>query len=178
MRYAALSFALVLVAVACGGESSEPTATSVRSFDGTTVAGAPALAINDAGEVRIEWAGVTQVSYLAPVPNATDPLFFVHNEPNTDGFYLGLEAYTVFGAGWTGQLGTFAIDCENNGICLHFDPDGPGPAIDAGFDFLASGTIEFVQADLDGFEAILTDVAFTDGTTIPGPLVITGGDSD
>ena len=32
--------------------------------------------------------------------------------------------------------------------------------------------------DLDGFEAILTDVAFTDGTTIPGPLVITGGDSD
>lgn len=177
MRRIAPFLTVLLVLSACGGDSSVSTSTSVRPFDGTTVAGVPAVAINDAGEVSIDWTAVTQVSYLAPVPNATDPLFFVHNEPNADGFYLGLEAYTLFGAGWTGQLGTFDIDCEFNGICLHFDPDGPGPGIDAGFDFRATGTIEFVQADLDGFEAILSDVSFTDGTTIPGPLVITGGNA-
>jgi hypothetical protein len=176
MRRTAAVSVFLLALAACGGDSTETTVSSA-AFDGTTVAGAPALAINDAGEVAIDWTTVTQVSFLAPVPNATDPLFFVHNEPIADGFYFGLEAYTVFGAGWTGQLGTFDIDCEFNGICLHFDPDGPGPQIDAGFDFLATGTIEFVRADLDGFEAVLTDVAFTDGTTIPGPLIITGGDA-
>ena len=194
MRRAIPAIAFAITLAACGGGDSDAATTTTAATETTTTTvtpsteppapattaapeTAPAFEINDDGEVSIDWTAVTQVSFLAPVPNATDPLFFVHNDPDIDGFYLGLEAYTVYGAGWTGELGTFDIDCESNGICLHFDPDGPGPAIDAGFDFLVTGTVEFVQADLDGFEAILTDVAFTDGTTIPGPLVITGGNA-
>lgn len=181
-----LSFVILAAVSACGGSDAEPaTSTAATNAPGTTAASsaptaaldsAPAIQVADDGSVVIDWESLEGVSFSAPVPSATDPLFFVHNDPARDGFFLGLEAYTVYGAGWTGQLGTFAIDCEANGICLHFDPDGDGPGIDLGFDFAATGTIEFVRADIDGFEAILTDVAFSDGTTIPGPLVITGGE--
>lgn len=195
-RFTGLLLAMTLITAACGDDgdsasdtlsgSSNPRTTSASpvatdpAAPGTTAAPdqPPSFEINDDRQVVIDWEGLEGVSFSAPTPNATDPLFFVHNDPDTDGFFLGLEAYTTgYGSAWTGELGVFDIDCSptGSGICLHFDPDGPGPAGDLGADFLATGTIEIIRADLDGFEAILTDVAFTDGTAIPGPLAVTGG---
>ena len=125
--------------------------------------------------VTIDWAALEGIFFIPPSASFTGPFFLVHNNPDTDGFYLSLEAYTTgYGTAWEGEPGMSEIDCSpaGTGICLNFDPDGP--IDDLGADFLVTGDIEIIQADADGFEAILTDVAFTDGTTIPGPLTMTG----
>jgi hypothetical protein len=194
-----LSIAFVVLVAGCGGGTTSDTAATTTSAASsstttttaptttttaattttaqttTTIGSSAPFEINGDREVTIDWAALAGVFFAAPVPNADDPLFHVHNNPATDGFFLGVEAYTVYGPGWTGQLGTFDIDCAENGFCLHFDADGSGPESDLGADFMVTGTIEILRADIDGFEAILTDVAFTDGTTIPGPLRVTGG---
>lgn len=43
---------------------------------------------------------------------------------NEDGFDFHVELWTTHGFGWTGQLGTFPIDCTGIGICANFSPDG------------------------------------------------------
>lgn len=50
-----------------------------------------------------------------------DPFFQLHD--NEEGFYFNAELYTVYGLGWTGQTGTFDLDCTNNGICVYLVPD-------------------------------------------------------
>ena len=48
----------------------------------------------------------------------SDPFFHLHtNEPV---LFFAAELYTQWGAGWTGQTGTFAPDCNGNGICVYF----------------------------------------------------------
>jgi hypothetical protein len=57
---------------------------------------------------------------------------------------------------------------------VHFDADGPGPLTDLGADFLVTGSITFAALTATTFDVTLTDVTFSDGTTIPGPLRLTG----
>lgn len=195
MRPTLPAILLVLLIAACGGSDADSATTTTTAASSTSVAetttsvadtttttaaaattaAAGSITIDDDRVVTIDWESLGDVFFAAPVPSADDPFYFVHTDPATDGFFLGVEAYTVYGPGWTGQTGVFEIDCGANGICIHFDPDGPGPEGDLGADFMVTGTIEIVQADFDGFEAILTNVAFSDGTTIPGPLTVTGG---
>jgi hypothetical protein len=109
--------------------------------------------------------------------NPDDPFFHLHDQPE-DGFFFSLEMYTTgFGSGWTGQTGTFVLSCtaEGSGICIHFDPDGDGDEFgDLAADFAAGGTIQIDQLDDEGYDFTLTDVTFSDGTTIPGPTHLTG----
>ncbi len=51
-----------------------------------------------------------------------DPFFHLHT--NEDVLFFGAELYTEYGAGWTGQTGTFAPDCGANGLCVYLVPDG------------------------------------------------------
>jgi hypothetical protein len=51
-----------------------------------------------------------------------DPYFHLHSQE--DVLFFGAELYTAYGAGWTGQTGTFAPDCGTNGICTYLVPDG------------------------------------------------------
>jgi len=55
----------------------------------------------------------------------SDPFFQFHD--NEEGFYFNVELYTVYGPGWTGQLGTFDTDCNANGICVYLVPDDAHP---------------------------------------------------
>ena len=65
---------------------------------------------------------------------------------------VGVELYTVFGASWTGELGTFPTDCTTHGICVYLDPDGTGPLVGSG---PGSGTLTVIQ--LDGSSIITLD---------------------
>ena len=130
------------------------------------------------GVVSIDWAALQGPVFFAP-PSAGsgDPFYFVHTDPAVDGFFLSIEAYTTgYGTAWTGELGSFAIDCtpDGTGICVHFDPDGPGPIGDLGADFAVAGEITFIDLGTGGFVADLKNVTFSDGTVIPGPVRITG----
>jgi len=146
----------------------------VVTMVGTTVIGSAALSSN--GDVyTINWDALVGPIVFSP-PAGPDPYFLVHTSPPHDGFFFSVEAYTTYGPDWTGQLGTFDIDCSpsGTGICVHFDPDGNGPMPDLGADYLVTGTAEILQANGDNFVATLRDVVFSDGSTIPGPFTISG----
>jgi len=152
-------------------------ATTTTTTQAPTTTEAPADAITVEGTaVAIDWSQVSAPFFAGPVDGAADPFYHLHTDPGTDGFFLSIEAYTVYGTQWTGELGTFEIDCTEagTGICVHFDPDGPGPEGDAGADFLATGTITFHKLGAGGMQATLENVTFTNGLTIAGPLQVTG----
>ena len=173
--------AVALVAAACGGgpvtttSSGGVTTTGGFGATTTTTTAGPAL-VESGGVFTINWDALVGPVFFAPPGGGADPFFQVHTSPAEDGFFFGVEAYTVYGTAWTGQLGEFTIDCTQTGtgICVHFDPDGPGPSLDLGADFLVTGDVEILQADADGFVAVFSDVAFSDGSTIPGPFTVTG----
>ena len=125
--------------------------------------------------VTIDPAALAPLYYAPPVAGSSDPFYHIHTTPDIDGFFLSIEAYTVYGTDWTGELGTFDIDCSasGTGICVHFDPDGPGPMPDLGADFAVTGQVTFTVLEQDAFDVTLTDVLFSDGTIIPGPLNLT-----
>ncbi len=188
-RTVILAFAFV---AACGGNADTSTtsadsstttaaattttaaATTTTGAATTTAAGA-ALVEAD-GVYTINWDALQGPVFFAPPGGGADPFFHVHTTPAADGFFFGVEAYTVYGTAWTGQLGEFTVDCTpaGSGICVHFDPDGPGPMPDLGADFMVTGDVEIIQADAEGFVAIFSNVAFSDGSTIPGPFTVTG----
>jgi len=101
----------------------------------------------------------------------------IHTNPETDGFFLSLELYTVWGAGWTGQLGEFEMSCGDpaidTGICPYFDPDGPGPDPVKGSDFATSGSVTITRLDETGYEITVNSLVFSDGTTFT-PFTISG----
>lgn len=103
------------------------------------------------------WSGL----YSGFSDNAGDPLHQLHSE-GEDGFYFNVELYTVYGAGWTGETGTFATDCDANGICVYLDSDGtgPAPAVLAG----ADGEIEIRQIE-GGYDMTLSGLTFTGSPT-------------
>ncbi len=58
--------------------------------------------------------------------NPSDPFWHIHTQQ--DDIFLSLELYTMFGASWSGQTGTFPLDCNVPwGLCAIFDADGVGP---------------------------------------------------
>ena len=69
--------------------------------------------------------GPMHASYNA----GSDPFFHFHDNENENenGFYFNVELYTAYGAGWTGQTGTFETDCDSNGICVYLVPDDVNP---------------------------------------------------
>jgi hypothetical protein len=193
MRRAASVFLLLMAA--CGGGSGTTTSSTVAvtttAVGTTTVTTVPAVgttvivgttvvsgtALEVAGTVyTIDWSALVGPVVFTPPGGGSDPFFHVHNSPAHDGFFFSVEAYTVYGSAWSGELGTFEIGCfpAGTGICVHFDPDGPGPAPDLGADYMVTGTVEILQADAEGFVAVFTGVAFSDGSTIPGLFTVSG----
>jgi hypothetical protein len=194
-RHLILVAALALAGAACGGgtgststtttvpgTTSTSTATTVATTTTaaatttTEAAAGEALTVNPDGSYAIDWDALSGSVFFAPAGGGDDPFFQVHNDPAADGFFFSVEAYTVYGAAWSGELGDFEVSCvpAGSGICIHFDPDGPGPLGDLGADFMAIGDVTIVQADADGFVAIFSNLEFSDGTTIPGPFTVTG----
>ena len=162
--------------------TAEATATPASAPTGAgepTAEGQPAaLSVDADGVVAINWEALRGEPFFdPPVGGSADPFYHIHTMPNVDGFFFSIEAYTTgYGPAWTGELGTFAIDCSINGsgICVYFDPDGPGPIPVAGQGFDATGEITFHALSDEGYDLTLTDVAFSEGYTIPGPIRISG----
>ena len=151
--------------------AAETTAAETATSDApesTTTSAAPAgeaIAFGEPGAdgavpVTLDpgaWAGV----YAGFSENEGDPLHQLHSE-GEDGFFFNVELYTVYGAGWTGQTGTFATDCEANGICVYLDADGTGaaPAVLAE----ADGEIEIRSVE-GGYDMTLRGLTFTGSPT-------------
>ncbi|WKZ83125.1 MAG: hypothetical protein QY307_02415 [Acidimicrobiia bacterium] len=172
--------ATTTAAAATTTEATAATTTTEAAATTTTEAasGEGALVQNPDGSYTVDWSALSgPISYIPPQGGSSDPFYHVHNDPDTDGFFLSIEAYTVYGPGWTGELGTFDIDCSSagTGICVYFDADGPGPIPVSGADGSASGEIEFTILETDRFEATVSNLTFGDGTTIPGPFVVSAG---
>ncbi len=115
--------------------------------------------------------------FFAPAGGGTDPFFHIHTNPASDGFFLAFEMYTVWGGGWTGEMGTFPVTrtdpASSTGICPYFDPDGPGPLPVLGGDFATTGEITINQLDGAGYDIIVHSLLFSDGTTF-GEFQMTG----
>lgn len=188
-------FALILAACAgAGGETTTTTTTdttSTAAFTTTTAASetsttanateqaASTLAVepvlsNDEGTYSIVWASATTPFWDPNAGSAADPFFFIHTMPAADGFYFSLEMYTTgYGALWRGELGDVEIICNeaspapnSTGICPHFDPDGPGPLGDLNADFAATGSITINQLDEGGYDIVVDEIMFSDGSSI------------
>ncbi len=189
---AAALFAAVTVAACGGGGSSNdaetttsapPATTATTAAPSTSSAPAPttttapeepasALTPTDGG-YRIDWAGVADPFFAPPDTGAADPLYLIHTNPQVDGFYFALELYTTgYGALWTGELGVTELGCSepppsanSTGICVQFDPDGPGPGepLDG---FSATGSLEILRLDDTGYDIDLGSVTFGDGTVV------------
>jgi len=146
------------------------TTTTVPATTTTeTVADEPAIAI-EGDVVNLSWANLPSTPYFAPAGVGSDPFFHIHTNPASDGFMLSFELYTTgYGSQWTGELGTFDISCadpvNSTGICPYFDSDGPGPIEILGTDFGATGTLTILQLDSDGYEIVVHELIFTNGTT-------------
>lgn len=194
-KYLIVAAAVSLMVAACGGgtgtssttsgssttagsSTTTTAATTTTTTGATTTSAGSGEALTEAdGVYTIDWSALEGNVFFSPAGGGSDPFFQVHTTPAVDGFFFGVEAYTVYGTAWTGQLGEFTIDCTpaGTGICVHFDPDGSGPIADLGADFMVTGDVEIIQADAEGFEAIFSNVMFSDGSTIPGPFTVTAG---
>jgi hypothetical protein len=121
----------------------------------------PPITLSDPDDAGVVTIGIDSAQ-LEPLffefneQNASDPFWHIHTD-QTD-LYVGIELYTVYGAGWTGQLGTFALDCGASGICVYVDPDGAGPAGALGP--ASAGSIVITQLDDAGYDVTLTGVSF------------------
>ncbi len=191
-RFLIVASAVSLMVAACGGGTGTSSTTSTTTAGAsttttvatTTTTGATTTTAGSEGAITylgdgvytIDWSALEGDVFFAPAGGGADPFFQVHTTPAVDGFFFGVEAYTVYGTAWTGELGITTIDCSpaGSGICVHFDPDGPGPIADLGADFMVTGDVDIIQADAEGFEAVFSNVMFSDGSTIPGPFTVTG----
>jgi hypothetical protein len=92
----------------------------------------------------------------------SDPFFHIHT--NDQGFFVGLELYTVYGPGWTGQLGVFSTDCTANGICVYINPNASSPYL------ATAGEIEIgALSQTDGAVDLPIDLTLRDITFEPVP---------
>ncbi len=95
--------------------------------------------------------------------NATsDPFFHFHSIDEV--FYFNVEMYTAYGAAWTGELGTFAPDCNGTGICVYLVPDNINPY------WATAGDIEIVELEqVDGALSELVEINMSNLTMMPVP---------
>lgn len=153
--------------------TTETATTATTAATTTTAAPEPAL-IYDEGTYSIVWANVSDPFWDPDAGSTEDPFFFIHTRPDQDGFYFALEMYTTgYGALWQGELGDVDIICNeaapalnSTGICPHFDPDGPGPLGDLNTDFAATGSITINQLDENGYDIVVNEIMFSDGSRI------------
>ena len=158
--------------VATVGSSAAPAATPAATATPAPTATRGVAIVVPNGLATINPDALAPIVFVPPAAGSADPFYHVHTTPALDGFFLSIEAYTKYGPKWTGQLGTFAVECTptGTGICVHFDPDGPGPQADLGKDFKATGQVTFTALSATGFDITLTALRFSDGTTVAGPL--------
>ena len=187
---------LVLVLAGCTG-TAEPTTTSTTEApttttstttttttaptttttlaETTTTAPPPPAITSDGGEYTITWSSLPSTPfYSPPAEGSPDPFFHIHTNPSVDGFFLSFEMYTSgYGALWTGELGEVEIHCyepvpgpNSTGICPHFVP--PGGSADLNADFMAMGSITINQLDESGYDIVVNELIFTDGSYIVG----------
>ena len=151
-----------------------PTTTTVAP---TTTVAADAIVINEPdadGVVAVDIDGEQLDDLYDQFMPGDDPLYLVHTQQ--DDIFVGVELYTVFGDGWTGELGTFPTDCTTHGICVYLDPDGVGPLEGGG---PGTGEITVTQLAGDDGPTIVTidmvEIVAGDGQvyTISG-LTLTG----
>ena len=163
--------AVAVVAVACAGSTSSDDAGG-EAVPSSAQPVEP-LSVADDGTVEVAWDALTEAPYWGLDAGDDGELWYLHtNEP--DGF-LSVEAYTSgFGSAWSGELGTYPVDCTaaGTGICLHLVAPGAEPNLPS--DFAATGLVTFVRLDPEGYEVVLQDVAFGNGLTIPGPVRLSG----
>ena len=123
----------------------------------------------------IVWASTDSPFWAPASPSAADPFFHIHTFAANDGFFFSLEMYTTgYGALWTGELGDVDVSCmeavpgaNSTGICPYFDPDGPeGVAVKSAF--VATGSITINQLDENGYDIVINEIVYPDGTTIAG----------
>jgi hypothetical protein len=174
--------ALLLVAACSSGEDAAPPTTVATTAPPTTI-GEPALLVAIDAEVppvyELAWDRLRFAPFFGydDDTDPDDPFWHLHTQDD-EAFWFSLEMFTTgFGEAWEGETGTFDLGCgaELSGICLHLDPDGDGDAADdLNADFRATGTIRIDQLDEDGYDLTLSDVEFTDGSTLPGPTRLTG----
>ena len=147
-----------------------PTTTAAP----TTTEPPPAIVIGEPdadGVIAVSIDGARLAPLFDEFMDGADPLYLVHTQQ--DDIFVGVELYTVFGSGWTGELGTFPADCTTHGICVYLDPDGIGPLPGGG---PAGGELTVVQ--LEGGSIITIDdatIVADDGTvyTLSG-VTLTG----
>ncbi|MBI4883282.1 MAG: hypothetical protein HY826_04425 [Actinobacteria bacterium] len=177
LRTVLLTGGLALAGCGDAPSSSDATTTSVAatSTPATTTPAntaisvtSAALQLTDSG-YSVDWTALTNKPFFA-LSVHLDSFFHIHTDPKLDGFFLSFELYTTFGSQWSGELGTFDIGCgaASTGICVHFDPDGPGPLGDLGADYAASGTITINALDETQYDIAVDVLTFTDGTAITG----------
>ncbi len=177
-RMTAVAVTAALLAGSCGS-GDEGSAEEEEQATTTTTEPPPPLVESPENVYEIDWSALGAPPYFGydDETDPEDPFWLINNQPEVDGFLLGVELYTTgFGERWEGELGTYRIWCDRRGtgICLHFDPDGEGPVPDLGADFGATGTVSIRKLDRDGYDLVLEDVLFTDGSRIPGPLTLRG----
>ena len=160
-----------------------PTTTTTVVTTTATTAPAPPAITSDGGEYTITWTSLSSTPfYSPPAEGSSDPFFHIHTNPSVDGFFLSFEMYTTgYGALWTGEPGDVEILCyepvpgpNSTGICPHFVP--PDGAADLNADFMATGSITINQLDENGYDIVVNELVFTDGSYIVG-LHMTGGTS-
>jgi len=119
----ALATATAGAAEATATATEEPGATSVPPEDcAPTTFGLPS-----GGVVPVTVNNdCLEPLFFAFNANGGDPFWHIHTQQ--DDTFISLELYTVYGPSWTGETGTFPLDCNVPwGLCLLFDPDGVGP---------------------------------------------------
>ncbi|HVM41309.1 MAG TPA: hypothetical protein VM618_11100, partial [Acidimicrobiia bacterium] len=125
--------ALVAVFGACSGSDAPrtPPAAAVALGPTSTTASPddPPIVIGGAPgtdghlQVRLNPSAWEGIKARLVDDDPRDPYYELHSDGH-DEFWFGVELHTVVGPGWTGEVGLFATDCVNNGICVRFDPDG------------------------------------------------------
>ncbi len=170
---------------AAGSTSAAPSTTVVSTTAAPTTTSAvepgPAISL-DGTTYTIDWAALPTTPFYDPSAGSdADPFFHIHTDGAGDGFFFAFEMFTTgYGALWTGETGAFPLGCaepapapNSTGICLHFDPDGPGAATDLNADFAATGSITIDRLDADGYDIAVGQLTFSDGTTI-APFTMAG----
>ena len=172
----------VVVTTPAPDTTAAPEPTTTQVVTSTTVPSPTTTAVSDpalsqeGGVYTIIWTALTDSFWYPNAGSAADPFFFIHTLPETDGFYFSLEMYTTgYGALWTGELGEVDIICDegppapnSTGICPHLDADGPGPMADLNADFAATGSITINKLDEEGYDIVVNEVVFSDGSSISG----------
>ena len=149
--------------------ATDPPTTEPSTTEPSTTVPAPSgMTVTDTG-FAIDWSALAAKPFFA-LSVHLDEFFHIHTDPELDGFFLSFELYTTYGPTWTGEMGTFEINCSaaSTGICVHFDPDGAGPLGDLNADFGAGGMMTINQLDESGYDIVVDELIFSDGTTITG----------